>query len=91
MKNNSEYNEPKKGILQQDRITLTISHLKRDIARAKAKLEKKQPPFGVDFGQKDIDRISKAYEELTGDRWLDEGREARALISEFESWVEQKR
>ena len=88
MKKNSEYNEPKKSILQADRTTLNLAHLKRDIARMKAKLSKKKAPLGENFGETEVRKLVDTYMELTSDYWADESNEARKAISDFEEWTQ---
>ena len=87
MKKNSEYNEPKKSILQADRTTLNLAHLKRDIAKLKAKLSKRKRPLGEDFGEKEVEQLVNTYMELTSDRWADESNQARQEINKFEEWT----
>lgn len=88
MKKNSEYNEPKKSILQADRTTLNLEHLKRDIARMKAKLLKKKAPLGENFGEAEVRKLVDTYMELTSDYWADESNEARKAINDFEEWTQ---
>lgn len=85
---NSEYNETRKSILQADRKTINLAHLKRDIERAKQRLSKKRGYEITDtFGQSDIRRIEQVYEPLLEDYWGDDGRDARALLAEFDTWT----
>lgn len=86
---NSEYQESRKSILQNDRKTLNLAHLKRDIARLKAQLKKRKAPIGEDFGQKEVRKLVDTYMELTSDYWADESNEARRLINEFEEWTQE--
>lgn len=86
---NSEYPETRKSVLQNDRKTLNLAHLKRDIARLKAQLKKSKAPIGEDFGQKEVRKLVDTYMELTSDYWADESNEARRLINEFEDWTQE--
>lgn len=86
---NSEYPETRKSVLQNDRKTLNLAHLKRDIARLKAQLKKRKALFGEDFGQKEVRQLVDTYTDLTSDYWADESNEARRLINEFEDWTQE--
>ena len=88
MKKNSEYQETRKSILQNDRVTLNLAHLKRDIAKAKAKLSKRKLPLGENFGEAEVRKLVDTYMELTSDYWADESNEARKAISDFEEWTQ---
>lgn len=82
---NSEYPETRKSILQNDRTTLNIAHLKRDIAKQKAKLSKKR--IHENFGQNEVRALQDRFSNLLSDYWSDDSNEARRLLRDFEDWA----